>query len=267
MDPSGAAIRYVKVPRRAPVVPYVRVPMDIDMAQGNIRRGARPGYPTVARTRGVYGQGEMKYFDSFRSAQDVAEGATWAGTELDPTATNTLFVPQEGSAINQRIGRKVKVFKVKIRGIIQTVIASDQADVLPAPLTRLVLYLDQQTNSTQAQGEDVMATPGAATNALAACVYQNLANFGRFKVLKDKTYQTRMVTAAPDGAATVSVAIPDIPFKWNINYPGGIDVHFNATNGGTVADIVNNSWHIIGIKSSSRFSSELSYQCRVCYKE
>jgi len=231
------------------------------------RVASRAGYRTVARTRGVYAQGEMKYFDSFLSAAAVAEGTAWTGTELDPATLNTLFCPQEGAAINQRIGRKVKLYKIKIRGFITTAAEPDQADILNAPSVRILLVHDMQTNSTQMQGEEVMATPGGATTALTASVFQNTANFGRFRVLKDKVYRPSIVTAGTDGASTTSQNVSQIPFKYTINYKAGIDVMFNATNGGSVADIVNNSWHVIGTKSNANFVTSISYQCRCCYKE
>lgn len=237
------------------------------MILANQRVASRAGYRTVARTRGVYGQGEMKYFDSFLSAQAIGEGVTWAAAELDPATLLTLFCPIEGSAINQRIGRKVKVYKIKIRGFITTTAASDQVDILNSPIIRLILVHDMQTNSAQAQAEEVMANPGAATTALNTCVFQNLANFGRFRVLKDKIFRPGVITAVTDGASTSSQGLQQMPFKWNINYKGGMEVQFNATNGGTIADVVNNSWHIIGTKANTNFDTAINYQCRVCYKE
>lgn len=230
-------------------------------------RAFRAGYGTVARTRGVYGQGEMKYFDSFLSATAIAEGTAWTGTELDPATLLTLFVPIEGSAINQRIGRKVTVKKIKIKGLITTAASPDNVDMLNAPCIRLLLVQDMQTNAAQMQGEEVMATPGGATTALTSLTFQNLANFGRFKVLKDKMLRPSVITAGTDGANTTSQITGQIPFKWNINYPAGCEVQFNAANGGTIADIVNNSWHIIGTKSNANFDTNIHYQCRVCYKD
>lgn len=85
-----------------------------------IRRPARPrsGYATVARTRGVYSKGEMKYFDTERSVTAIPASTDWTATEFPPNVgtPTTLVVPTVGSAINQRIGREIKVYKIKIRG-------------------------------------------------------------------------------------------------------------------------------------------------------
>jgi len=227
----------------------------------------RVGYTTVPRTRGVYGSGEMKYFDSTLASVAIQEKSTdWTGTELDPTTLNTLFAPSEGAAINQRIGRKVNVHKIKIRGVIFHDVAADQADAIPNPLIRVILYKDCQTNATQTQGEEVMNNDGATITVLMSN-FQNPANFGRFQVLKDRVYQSRTIVMGTDGASTNSIAAGDIPFKMNIRYKVPVQVHFNATNGGTVADIVDNSWHIIATKSGTGFASSMSYCCRVCFKE
>jgi len=227
----------------------------------------RKGYYTVPRTRGVYGQGEMKYFDCTLSSVQIAEAtADWSGTELDPTGLNCLFCPSEGAAINQRIGRKVNVHKIKIRGLIFHTTLSDQADAVPNPTIRVILYKDCQTNASQSQGEEVMNSDGAIISTVQSN-FQNPANFGRFQVLKDRIYQSRTITMGTDGANTNSIAAGDIPFKFSINYKVPVTVHFNATNGGTVADVVDNSWHIIATKSGTPFTTNMSYCCRVCYKE
>lgn len=211
--------------------------------------------------------GEMKYFDTFLSGATIAESTDWTGTELDPATLNTLFAPAEGAAINQRIGRKVNVHKIKLRGIIIPQTLSDQADFVTVPSVRLMLVQDQQTNTAQMQGEQVMAAPGAATVALTACTYQNLANLGRFRVLKDQTFRSPAPSGGTDGTNTNSLVPQSIPFKWNINFKKPVTVHFNAANGGTVADIVDHSWHVLGQKTGTEFGHTVSYQVRFCYKE
>lgn len=222
----------------------------------------------VPRTMGPQAS-ESKYFDSFVDGAAIAEGTAWTGTELDPTA-NSLFTPNEGSDIDNRIGRKVSVYKIVIRGSIQSAALPDQADIVGSPACRIILYMDKQTNGTQAQGEEVMASPGAATTALCSSTFQNLANLGRFRVLRDKYYKLGLSTAAPDYAAlpaTSSQNHPHIPFKLTVKFNKPITVKFNATNGGTIGDIVDNSFHLIGTKSGTGFVTTINYQCRTYYKD
>lgn len=231
----------------------------------------RSGYSTVARTRGVYQRGEMKYFDSILIRTPIAVSNDWINTEIDPSfypvaGINTLFCPKIGSGIDQRIGKVVHVHKIKIKGTFvvdpQTVQAlADSGDKI-----RLLLVQDNQTNATQAQGEQVMTPPGGGNAEVAVNSFQNLANFGRFSVLKDKVYVLQNPTITTLGAdIKQSGLVRD--WKMNINFKTPVAVRFNSVNGGTISDIVDKSWHLYANSSSTSLSSQITYQCRVCYKE
>lgn len=219
----------------------------------------------VPRTMGPFSVSESKYFDSTGNQLAIAESTSWAGTELDPTTLNTLVVPTEGSDIDNRVGRKIQLYKLSMRGMVFTGGISDYPDVQTSPSYRLILYLDKQTNGVQAQGEELMGGSGASRLAFTA--FQNRANFGRFKVLKDLLLRPRIVTAVTDGTNTSSQCFSDINFKITIKFKKPLVMKFNATNGGTVGDIVDNSLHLIGISSASSYDSALTYNCRAYYKD
>ncbi len=235
------------------------------------KQQARKGYSTVARTRGVYAQGEMKYFDTERALASIPAGTNWTGTEFDPNTTqegtpvanpNTLFCPVVGSAINERIGRQAKVHKIKVRGHLNIAKLTTQTGSNSC-LIRLLLVQDDQTNSAQVQGEEIMTDPVTASAHAVVDVYQALTNFGRFKVLKDH----QIVMQNPNAVATDDQMGLTRPFKWNIDFKAPIAVRFNATNGGTVADVVDVSWHVLAACSNADLVPQITYQARVCYKE
>lgn len=231
-----------------------------------VKKARRAGYTTVPRTRGVYAKGEMKYFDTEKDQTAIAASTNWTGTEYDPATFNCLFVPVQGAAINQRIGRAVKVLKLKMRGFI---VCSPQVNAIAgdaATIVRLILYQDCQTNSTQAQGEDVMQSPTTANAPLASNTFQNINNFGRFRVLKDKVFSFMNPNMGYDGTNLEQAGLIK-PFKFNVVFNPPIEVRFNATNGGSVADIIDNSFHVIANISSADLTPYISYQCRVCFKE
>lgn len=232
---------------------------------------ARSGYSTVARTRGVYATGEMKYFDSLLTITAITASTNWTGTEYDPNVVpvanmNTLFAPTQGAGINQRIGKACKVYKIKIHGEIQMPAQTNQVVADASNITRIALVQDCQTNSTQAQGEQVFSPPTTATATLATEAFQNIDNFGRFKVLKDKFFVFNSPTLTYDGTNMEQSGM-NKRFQWTIKFKKPIEVRFNNTNGGTVADIVDNSWHIMANTNNSDLAPYLAYQCRVCYKE
>lgn len=239
------------------------------------RKAKRRNYTTVARTRGVYAVGEMKYFDVESSSQAIVAATGWAGTELQPNVAvpgkavpGTFFAPVVGSAINERIGREVKVHKIKIRGIINVAPQTAQSTADTAAIVRLLFVHDTQTNSAQVQGEQVMQPSVTAAAFNNTFTFQNLANFGRFNVKKDKMITLGDPNMAGEIAAgNVVTAGLARPFKMTIKYTKPVSVRFNATNGGTIADIVDNSWTLLGTCSNASLIPTISYQARVCYKE
>jgi len=224
----------------------------------------RVGYPSVARTRGVGVQGEMKYFDTEVVNDSISVNADWTGTVEDPVGVDTLFAPGVGPAYNQRIGKSAKIMKLKLHG---TVHCSPHDDMLAAPYgvqIRLLLVQDCQTNSVQMGGEQLM-TPSSAGALVGTNNFQNVNNFGRFRVWKDKTItfdNTQFDGAAP----AIYIAGRLRHFKWSLKFAEGLQVRFGAS-GGTIADIVDNSFHVVALASNNIINPSITYRCRVCFKE
>lgn len=236
----------------------------------------RPGYGSVARARGAAVTGEMKYFDADRSAVAItATTGTWpAGTIMDPGTTINLgsaavanplclFCPTVGAALNQRIGRKVRVMKVKIHWTINVPQQAVAANADGAAKVRMFLVLDMQTNAAQMTSALLLQD---ATNADTTInTFQNPNNFGRFRVLKEKV--VNIGNASMTGAAAAieqSGMIYSGKMTVNLN---GLVVDFNATNGGTVADIIDNSLHIIIGANFVSLAPTFAYYVRTCFKE
>lgn len=241
-----------------------------DKGSKNKKQKTRKGYQSVARTRGAQVTGEMKYFDSELAATAIAASADWTGTEYDPgvpTASQfTLFAPAVGAGINQRIGKSANVHTVKVKGMVHVPAQANQTGADVSSVVRIALVHDTQTNAAQAQGEQIFTDPTTNENQIALCSFQQVNNFGRFKVIKDKLLQMRMPMMSWDGTNIEQQGF-SIPFKFTVQYKKPIVVRFNATNGGTVADIVDNSWHIIANTDNATLVPAISYQARVCFKE
>lgn len=235
----------------------------------------RANYTTVARTRGVYSMGEMKYYDTERSGVAIGASTNWTATEYDPDTTQEatpvanplcLFAPVQGAAINQRIGRMVYVYGIKIRGHVYFTEQTNQSAADRMTKIRLCLVEDKESNSTQAQGEQVFTDPVTNDADVAVNTFQSLNNFGRFNVLKDKTITLGNPTMSYDGTNIEQSGILK-PFKMNVKFKYPRRVRFNGTNGGTIADVIDYSWHIIANASSAQLAPTITYVCRVCYKE
>lgn len=247
------------------------------------KKGAktRAGYSSVARTRGAAVTGEMKYFDC--SLGDTALSAvtsTWvAGTMKDPGTTINLgsaavatplclCAPTVGAALNQRVGRKITVRKVKVHGTVYCIPQAAQAAADATTKIRIALVEDKQTNAAQMTGAQLYNDGAANEPTVVINSFQNPNNFGRFRVLKDKmiVIQNLNLAGSPT-AADVVQAGAKVQFKFSVNFKKPIEVHFNATNGGTVADIVDSSLHIVAGCDNTAYAPTLSYYSRVCYKD
>lgn len=239
----------------------------------------RVGTSSVARTRGAAVTGEMKYFDCNLEASAIPiTAATWpAGAMMDPATTINLgaaavatplalVVPTVGAGLNQRVGRKITVRKIKVHGTIAVPVQAAQGIADSATKIRLALVQDCQTNAAQMAAADLYNGSTSAVSTLLS--FQNPNNFGRFRVLKDKMLTIgNLNMAGSPTAADVIQAGQKVSFKFNVNFKTPVTVHFNATNGGTVADIVDNSFHIVCAADNTAYAPVLTYYSRVCYKD
>lgn len=231
-----------------------------------------PRQPVFFRRSRISGGGglvthpERKYFDSLVSATTITANTTAPGVN-DPATLNTLFAPVQGTAINQRVGRKINMLWCHVRGMINFAVPTGQSSPQKCPELRLALVLDKQSNAAQAAGTTVFMSPATATAILANCTFMNLDNLGRFKILKDKRFASKDTNTGNDAATTVSQAPDQVPFNWLVRFKNGIPVHFNATNGGTIADIVDNSLHMYANICVTGWTPVLSYNARICYTD
>lgn len=226
---------------------------------------APPGRAITVVPR-VYGnprtQTEHKFFDlQVDNVGLAAVTTTWgAGTLQDPTS-GTLFAPIMGTNFDQRIGRKVEILSCRIKGFIDTQKLVNQTVPNNATNIRLIIVLDQQTNGVTVTPSDVILS---GTGAPAIDMFQNAANFGRFKVLKDKIYKMQDPNLSWDGTNLEQNGLT-IPFKFNYKWKKPLPIQFNAGNTGTVADIVNNSIHVLCGQNDTDLQCNISYKSRVVF--
>jgi len=239
----------------------------------------RKGYSSVATSRGAAVTGEMKYFDCDQVGQALnLLTTTWvAGTVIDPATTINLgsaavanplclCVPTVGAALNQRVGRKISIHKIKVHGTLSVAPQAAQATADATTKARIALVIDQQTNAAQMTGASLFNDASGAASTINS--FQNPNFFGRFRVLKDKMISiSNLNLAGSPTTADVIQAGYKQSFKFSVNFKKPIIVHFNATNGGTVADIVDNSIHVVAGADQITYAPALSYYSRVCYKD
>lgn len=235
----------------------------------------RAGYDSVPRTGGALVQGEMKYYDAIlynKTLQVV--GTDWAATQCDPSSSinlgnaavanpQTLCCPTVSAALNGRIGKNIKIMKIKVQGSME-VLPKDASNT--TTVVRIALVQDNQTNGSQMDGTQLyQGTPNAETTIHA---YQNTNDFGRFRVLKEKKFTFADFNLVEDTTIpSIKQGSKLLKFKFTHRFMKPVIMHFNATNGGTVADISDTSFHIIAGADDDGNPVVLNYYSRVSYKE
>lgn len=191
------------------------------VVQARIQRYVRP------RQMVRYARGETKYFDTSFS-QTVSINADWTGSEVPCTNyiqsdgstvgayTDSALIPSAvGSGYGQVDGTKYRIKKIRVRGLVTSTIASDQADVLTPDAVRIVLVQDLRPNGAQAQGENVFTDMGTARQAHFSFQAMGAGDAGRFRILKDEQIMLQPGVAGTDGTATLSVVRSGATFSFD----------------------------------------------------
>lgn len=173
-----------------------------------------------------------------------------------------ICLPVVGADFNQRVGRKILIKSVYIRGRI-ALAASDANALIDAPsqLGRIILLWDKQPNGALPSVSDIL------TSATATAQF-NINSRDRFKILKDKQwafgYYNRSTTATQTYAVADNVCFPIKIYK-KLN----LETIFNGS-AGTIADISSGSLVLffIGTEASgTNQGAQATISIRVRYKD
>lgn len=144
------------------------------------------------------GMSEKKYYDGWYSYQIGANSEYKAWKQITPTdssagsGTTLLFAPEQGNKSYERTGRKVFLSDIKMRGkIFWNTDDTALTNTIQSITFALVLdkAVDKQSGAWdpdvfQKQWGDLNAVPAD----IAADVFQNTEEFGRYQILDRKTY-------------------------------------------------------------------------------
>lgn len=197
---------------------------------------------TAVSTRGFSGSygrsvGEKKFAD----INPASYGVNTNGS------ITLLCIPVLGSDFNQRIGRKIVMKSVYIRGIMgaeAAITGWTPPLASPAFLARMIILIDWQPNGAVPTIADILVTASANSQL-------NANNRDRFKILKDKVYAIGNMdidtTATQTWAICGGQTVKAIKVYKKIN----IETIFNATNGGTIADINSGALYMVWIGTTA----------------
>ncbi len=235
-------------------------PRSMVVVPARFRRRRRQGRRTRRNPRsgGFLGM-ELKFYDTTLVDSNLATTSTGSGIEKDPSATIVLNSVVQGDGESQRDGRKISMKSIFISGIITIPAVADQTVPEEQPHIAIWLVLDMQTNGATIVSENVFVNKGADV-ILGTSLMRNLQFTSRFRILDKVAFN--MVMPGFSGSDTnydLHGSVRKFKLSAKLN---GMGVLYSGTTE-TVANITNNSLHILAVASSITMAPNISYNSRL----
>lgn len=216
------------------------------------------------RTAGFLGV-EHKFYDTSLASGAIGAPVDCSGGEFDPSATSMISTPSQGDGEQTRDGKKMVIESCHINGIVYRGSTEGVADPNNPCHVFVALVLDTQTNGAQLNSEDVFKNPLAQVTT-AASPFKNLLHGPRFKVLKSARFDMNYRTLASPVANSHASNGEARPFQWNVKFPKGLHVNFNSGTTASVANVIDNSLHMIAFSTNGGAACTLNYNARIRFQ-
>jgi len=240
---------------------------------GRAKRGLAPlaprGFaPFTAKSR------ELKVFD-FGDMVNEDTGDLFNQPVTNVGVVQPFFIPKLGSDFNQRIGRKVVIKSIYFKWrmypawmVTSLVEGQNMLDVNYFPQTqfRVMMVWDTQPNGVQPTIGDIL-TEVSASGLPDTQSFINMNNRDRFRIILDKFHQNGFQNTGTNKDMFSNAANVFTGKKYK---KCNMEVIFNATGGGTIADISSGALYIVALSSASADShafGELVFNTRVRYDD
>lgn len=207
--------------------------------------------PSQRGNYGRYGKnGEMKFFDTALAYTTI----TNSGVITSPTF-NLIDL---GTGEQNRIGRKVTVKRIQIRGTLQN--RSQEDPAMTSNKFRVIVYQDKQCNGAAATVTDILDSADVDS-------FRNLQNSQRFRILSDKFYVSNIKGGGQNSAGTKTWGEEYKHFKVFIKC--NIPLEFGTTSPPTIADLRSNNLGILAIVEEDQAANtpRIGYLTRLRYSD
>ncbi len=206
---------------------------------------------------------EIKFYDQKLIDAALTAPTDATGGEHDPSSTIMLNTVVQGDGESQRDGRKITMRSIYVDGVINCAKQASQSSADNATGIFIALVLDTQTNGVQFSSEDVFKNVGG--NALtAATPLRNLQFTKRFKVLATRRFiiQDANIANATSFSADAGIIAGGKQKRFKIFKNLFLETQFSGTTE-TVANIVDNSLHMIAWCTDTGMAPKISYASRL----
>lgn len=215
-----------------------------------------------ARTAGFLGI-ETKFYDTTLANTAVAAATDATGGEYDPSATSMISTPAQGDGEQNRDGKRIVIKNVQVKGVLSRVAGEDQVDPPVSEQVFVALVLDTQSNAAQMNSEDCFKN--LSGNALGnATPLRNLLQSNRFRVLKHDIMCMDIPGVGVEGNNLHSWPAVSKAFDWFIPFKDPLIVNFNSGTTASIANVVDNSLHIIAYTMNA--TTTITYNARIRFQ-
>lgn len=216
----------------------------------------------ILAVQGAGGATEVKAVDQ-RTGGTVTAFFSTGGSVSSPCGTgngDTSGYPEEGSGFYNRIGRRIRMKSLHIRGYISP--GGGNAAAVSQQMGRIMVLYDRQTNGAAPSIADILTNydaDGTARTTPAALCGLNLNNRDRFVVLRD--HQVILPAIGINGATPANTAPGDVRNQdgnlVNMFIPlKGLEMHFKASSAtGPITDIATGSLLIVTVSNQDANAS------------
>ncbi len=258
--PEGTAIGMPPRRRKVMMVATRSRPVTHRMPGGVMRNGPRRVFKAQGvgpRTGGFTGI-ERKFYDSSLASAALTAPTDATGGEHDQSATIGPTTIPQGDGESQRDGRSCTVQSIFVRGTLVAPITTNTLVGLAGCKCYVAMVLDTQTNGALLNSEDVFKNDSAA-GQLAASPMRNMQFTQRFRVL-DSVEVTLQNPNNISSSSTEGETMGLIEY-FNLSSNLTFKQQYSGTTE-TIANVTDNSVHIIAYTSNVALGVVMSYNCR-----
>lgn len=203
---------------------------------------------------------EKKFYDTSLTATSLVSPTDASGAEFDPSATSMISTPSVGDGEQNRDGKRIIIKSVYIKGSLRMPQLEAAVDPHPGCRAYVALVIDAQSNGAQMNSEDCFKNTSASASQ-AHLPMRNLLFGSRFRVLKDEVYDLTPISSAGTVVNDFNSAAVIRDFEWFL--PMDQVVNFNAGTTASIANVIDNSLHIIAFVNSTSGVPTIAYNARI----
>jgi len=215
------------------------------------------------RTAAVLGV-EKKFFDTAVATVALTANTDMTAGEFDPTALPAavacLSAPAQGDGEQNRDGKRIIVKSCQVKGAVSIAASELEAQTASPCKVFVALVQDMQTNGAQLNSEDVFKNLAAVAGTIVTPT-RNLLFSSRFRVLRSEVLDMTIPTLSHFAADSFSFNGIQKEFEWFV--PMDMPVNFGSGTTAVIANVVDNSLHLIAFATTTSKAPAIQYNARI----